>query len=84
VPLWAFLRIALVADIGPQLIAFDPLNAKPDHHAAVQFCAATPDAKRKARDRLAIGISQTRNGALADAFPHKDVRLLTGKPVAAN
>ena len=44
------------------------MHAKPDHHAVVQLYAATADAKRKARDRLAISVSQARNGALADAF----------------
>ena len=40
----AFLRVSLVADIGPQLVAFDPVDAKADHHAVVQFGAAAPDA----------------------------------------
>jgi hypothetical protein len=36
-----FLRI--VADIEPQLVAFDPIHAKPVHHAVVQFAGTSPD-----------------------------------------
>jgi hypothetical protein len=38
-----------VANVGPQLIAFDPMHAKPDHHAVVQFGKTTSN-------RLAVGI----------------------------
>jgi P63C domain-containing protein len=41
-----------VADLGPQLVALDPLHAEPDHHAVVQLGAAPTDAERQPGDRL--------------------------------
>ena len=57
-----------MADIGPQLVTFDPVHAKADHHAVVQFGAAATDAKRQARDRLAVGAGEAAHGTLADAL----------------
>jgi hypothetical protein len=34
----------------------------------MQFCGATTNGKREARDGLTIGTSQARDGALSDAF----------------
>jgi hypothetical protein len=64
----AFLRVALVADVGPQFVAFDPMDAKPDHHTVVQFSTAPADIEWQPSDRLAVGIGETTNSALADAF----------------
>ena len=64
----AFLRVALVADVGPQLITFDPVDVKADHHAVVQLYAAPPDGERQPGDCLAIDVSETADGALADAL----------------
>jgi hypothetical protein len=77
----AFLRIPLVADIGPQLVAFDPVHAKPDHHAIVKLGAATANGHREARDRLAICLSEAADGALAHALTEHsdDFNLLLAK-----
>ena len=57
-----------MADIGPQLVAFDPVRANADHHAVVQFGAATTDLKGELADRLAIDAGNAGNGADAEAF----------------
>ena len=67
----AFLWIALVADIGPQLVALDPVDVKADHHAVVQFYAAAADASAKAGNGLAISASEAADGALADALTER-------------
>src|SRR4051794_19880219 len=36
-----FLWIALVADVGPELVAFDAVDTQADHQAVVQFGAAS-------------------------------------------
>jgi len=62
------LRIALVADEGPKLVALDPVDSQADHHSVVQLGAASPDAKRQAGDGLAVGAGEAGDSALADAF----------------
>jgi hypothetical protein len=67
-----------VADVGPQLVALDPLHVQADHHAVVHLGGATANREREARDRLAVGISQARDGTLADALTERgdDLNLL--------
>ena len=64
----AFLRISLVADVGPQLVTLDPVDVQADHHAVMQFCAATADGERQPGDGLAIGVREAADGTLADAL----------------
>jgi len=64
----SFLRIALVADVGPQFVAFDAVHVQPDHHAVVQFGRAASDGERQPGNCLAVGVGQARDGALTDAL----------------
>ncbi|HWM47938.1 MAG TPA: hypothetical protein VNR11_13620 [Xanthobacteraceae bacterium] len=83
-PFQRLLRVALVADVGPQLVTFDPVDVKADHHAVVHLSAATADRERQTRDGFAIRASQARDGALADALTESgdDFNLLVaGKDV---
>ena len=57
------LRIALVADVAPQLVAFDPVHAKADHHTVVQFGATATDSQARGADGLAVDAGDTRDGA---------------------
>ncbi|MGC1780578.1 MAG: hypothetical protein WBB34_21795 [Xanthobacteraceae bacterium] len=62
-----------MADIGPELVAFDPVDVKPDHHPIVQFGAPGADGERQPGDRLAVGAGEAAHGALADALTeHSD------------
>ena len=57
------------------------MHAKPDHHAVVQFGSTAADGERQPGDRLAVGIGEAANGALADAFTERgdDFNLLVAR-----
>ena len=60
--------LLLLADVGPQLVQFDPADADADHHAVVQLGAAAADREREASHGLAVDAGEARDGADGQAF----------------
>ena len=78
----AFHALLLLADVAPDFVELDAAGADADHHAVMQFGAAATNAQSEARDRLAIGVGEARDGALADALTEggNDFDLLRADP----
>jgi len=66
--LMALDALLLLADVAPNLVKLQATGPDTDHHAVMEFGAATTDAGTKAHDGIAVDASDALSGADALAF----------------